>query len=213
MLGLHCCLGFSLVAASGGLSLFVVLGLHAVWGFSCFGADFPGGSDGKASVYNVGDLGLIPGPGRFPGEGNGNPLQYPCLENPMDGGAWCRLLSLGSQRVGYDWVTSLSFFLLFWSMSSRRVGFHSCRQWVEYWWLPGSRAQAQKLRPRGLVAPQYLESSRTRDRTGVPRIQGPINIYWATREVPPQHFSTPSLCMRYLRCSWSAPRSRTSIPA
>ena len=51
-------------------------------------ADFPGGSDGKASVYNVGDLGLIPGLGRSPGEGNGNPLQEYCLENPMDGGAW-----------------------------------------------------------------------------------------------------------------------------
>ena len=62
--------------------------------------DFPGGSDSKASVYNVGDLGLIPGSGRFPGEGNGNPLQYSCLENPMVGGAWCRLLSMGSQRVG-----------------------------------------------------------------------------------------------------------------
>jgi len=50
--------------------------------------DFPGGSDGKASVYNVGDLGSIPGSGRSPGEGNGTPLQYYCLENPMDGGAW-----------------------------------------------------------------------------------------------------------------------------
>ena len=49
----------------------------------------PYGSDGKASVYNVGDLGSIPGSGRFPGEGNGNPLQYCCLENPMDRGAWC----------------------------------------------------------------------------------------------------------------------------
>ena len=48
--------------------------------------DFPGGSDGKASVYNAGDPGLIPGWGRSPGEGNGNPLQYSCLENPMDGG-------------------------------------------------------------------------------------------------------------------------------
>ena len=47
--------------------------------------DFPGGSDGKASVYNVGDLGSIPGSGRIPGEGNGNPLQYSCLENPTDG--------------------------------------------------------------------------------------------------------------------------------
>ena len=49
---------------------------------------FPGGSDGKASVYNARDPGLIPGSGRSPGEGNGNPLQYYCLENPMDRGAW-----------------------------------------------------------------------------------------------------------------------------
>ena len=46
------------------------------------GSDFPGGSDGIVSVYNVGD------PGSSPGEGNGNPLQYYCLENPMDRGAW-----------------------------------------------------------------------------------------------------------------------------
>ena len=50
--------------------------------------DFPGGSDGKASAYNAGDPGLIPGSGRSPGEGNGNPLQYSCLENLMDRGAW-----------------------------------------------------------------------------------------------------------------------------
>ena len=46
------------------------------------------GSDGKASAYNAGDPGSIPGLGGSPGEGNGNPLQYSCLENPMDGGAW-----------------------------------------------------------------------------------------------------------------------------
>ena len=49
---------------------------------------FPGGSEVKASACNVGDLGSIPGSGRSPGEGNGNPLQYSCLENPMEGGAW-----------------------------------------------------------------------------------------------------------------------------
>ena len=53
-----------------------------------FGVDFPGGSEGKASVYNPGDPDLIPGLGRSPGERNGNPLQYYCLENPMDRGAW-----------------------------------------------------------------------------------------------------------------------------
>ena len=49
---------------------------------------FPGGSDGKASDYNAEDPGSIPGLARSSGEGNGNPLQYSCLENPMDGGAW-----------------------------------------------------------------------------------------------------------------------------
>ena len=49
---------------------------------------FPGSSDGKVSAYNAGDLGSIPGSGRCPGEGNDNPLQYSCLENPMDQEAW-----------------------------------------------------------------------------------------------------------------------------
>ena len=49
---------------------------------------FPGGSEVKASACNTEDLDSIPGLGRFPGEGNGNPLQYSCLENPMDRGAW-----------------------------------------------------------------------------------------------------------------------------
>ena len=49
---------------------------------------FPGSSDGKVSACNVGDLGSIPGSGRSPGEGNGNPLQYSYLENSMDGGDW-----------------------------------------------------------------------------------------------------------------------------
>ena len=49
---------------------------------------FPGSLDGKASAYDAGDPGSIPGLGRSPGEGNGNPLQYSWLENPMDRGAW-----------------------------------------------------------------------------------------------------------------------------
>ena len=50
--------------------------------------DFPGGSDGKESACSTGDLGLIPGSGRSAGEENSNPLQYSCLENPMDRRAW-----------------------------------------------------------------------------------------------------------------------------
>ena len=49
---------------------------------------FTGGSEAKASASNAGDLGWIPGSGKSPGEGNGNPLQYSCLENSIDGGAW-----------------------------------------------------------------------------------------------------------------------------
>ena len=56
------------------------------------------GSDGKESACNAGDLGSIPGPGRSPGGGNGNPLQYSCLENSMDRGAW-RATVHRSQRV------------------------------------------------------------------------------------------------------------------
>ena len=48
----------------------------------------PGGSDGKESAYSVGDPGSVPGSGRCPGEGKGYPLQYSCLENFMDRGAW-----------------------------------------------------------------------------------------------------------------------------
>ena len=63
--------------------------------------DFPGGSDGKESACNAEDLGLIPGLGRSPGEGNGYSLQYSCLENSMDRGAWCAIV-LGVQRVRLD---------------------------------------------------------------------------------------------------------------
>ena len=63
---------------------------------------FPSGSDGKESAHNVGDLGSIPGLGRSPGEGAGNPLQYSCLENSMDSGAWWTIQFMRSQRVGQD---------------------------------------------------------------------------------------------------------------
>ena len=62
---------------------------------------FPGGSDGKESACNAGDTGLIPGSGISPGEGNGNPLQYSCLENSMDRGIWWATVH-GVARVGQD---------------------------------------------------------------------------------------------------------------
>ena len=74
--------------------------------------DFPGGSDCKASAYNVGDLGSIPGSGRPPGEGNGNSLQYSCLENPMKRGAWYATVHgvRKSQTQLSDFIFFLSFF-------------------------------------------------------------------------------------------------------
>ena len=79
---------------------------------SCLG--FPGGSEVKASACNTGDLGSVPGLGRSPGEGNGNPLQYSCLKNPMDGEAWWATI----HGVAKSWTrlsdfTSLHFYLLF----------------------------------------------------------------------------------------------------
>ena len=70
-----------------------------------------GGSDGKASAYNVGDLGSIPGLGRSPGEGYSTTLQYSCLENPMDGGAWLAIVpGVTKSRTGLsDFATYLSY--------------------------------------------------------------------------------------------------------
>ena len=70
--------------------------------------DFPGGSDGKESACNAGDLGSIPGWGRSPGEGNGNPLQYSCLENSMDRGAWSAII----HGVAKSWTQLSDFTLL-----------------------------------------------------------------------------------------------------
>ena len=62
---------------------------------------FPSDSDSKESFCNAGDLGLIPGSGKSPGEGHGNPLQSSCLDNSMDRGAWKATVH-GSQRVGHN---------------------------------------------------------------------------------------------------------------
>ena len=79
--------------------------------FSCLCAKrqmrmgFPGGSAGKEFACNAGDLGLIPGLGRFPGEGNGNPLQYSCLENSMDWRAWWAAVHGVAEAGMIEWWT------------------------------------------------------------------------------------------------------------
>ena len=91
--------------------------------------DFPGGSDGKESACNVGDLDLIPGLGRLPGEGKGYPLQYSGLEK-----------SMGSQRVRHDWTTcSLS-------LGKYRTKFHIVPLYITIKFLVGvSISNSQKL--------------------------------------------------------------------
>ena len=82
-----CILLFMICPSCTSRQVFVVpcsLFVFCSWGDVCPGVS----SDGKASAYSAGDPGSIPGSGRSPGEGNGNPLQYSCLENPMDRGAW-----------------------------------------------------------------------------------------------------------------------------
>ena len=74
-----------------------------IWTIETSGG-FPSGSDGKESACNTGDLDSVPESGRSPGEGNGNPSQYSCLENAMDKGAWQATVH-GVTRVGHDLVT------------------------------------------------------------------------------------------------------------
>ena len=74
----------------------------------CLG--FPGGSEGKAPAHHAGDPGSIPGSGSSPGEGNGNPLQYSCLENPMDGRTWWATVhGVAKSRTRLSELTSLHY--------------------------------------------------------------------------------------------------------
>ena len=89
------------------------------------GMRLPCGSEGKASACSAGDLGSIPGSGRSPGEGNGNPLQYSCLENPMDRGAWRATVHEVAESQ-----TRLSNF-----MHTHTTGIEVTTHWRHRWWI------------------------------------------------------------------------------
>ena len=88
---------------------------------------FPGGSEGKASACSAGDLGLIPGLRRSPGEGYGNPLQYSCLENPMDGRAW--QATVHGNAKSQTRLSNFTFFSI--RVFSNESALHI--RWPKYW--------------------------------------------------------------------------------
>ena len=95
----------------------------------CWPLGFPGGSDGKASVYDAGDPGSIPGSGRSAGEGNGNPLQYYCLENPMNRRAWwVTVHGVAKSRTG---LSDFTYLLI--QMKPQRID-----GWYPWWWPMGT---------------------------------------------------------------------------
>ena len=94
----HLCLAF--VASSDWATVIC----HVIWCFLI-------GSGGKESACNVGDLSLIPGSGRSPGEGNGNPHQYSCLENPMDGGVW--QATVNGIAKSWTWLSDFTFIIMY----------------------------------------------------------------------------------------------------
>ena len=95
---------------------------------------FPGGSDSKASACNAGDQGSIPGSGRSPGEGNGNPLQYPWLENPMDRGAWqATVHGVAKSRT---WLSDFTFTFL---LDSTYMWYHVMIHFLDQCWYSNCR--------------------------------------------------------------------------
>ena len=111
------------------------------------GSCFPGGLDGKASVCNAGDQGLIPVLGRSPGEGNGNPLQYSCLESPMDRGAWWAAVhGVAKSRTR---LSDFTFTLPFHAMEKEMATHSSILAWRIPWMEEPGRLQSTGLQKVG----------------------------------------------------------------
>ena len=107
--------------------------------WSIIALGFPGGSDGKKSACNVGNPGLIPGLGRSPGEGNGNPLQYSCLEDPMDRGAWWATVhgvtKSWTQQSGWAHTDKYCICKMQWNIHHISKVFQVWFNWWKYWML------------------------------------------------------------------------------
>ena len=107
-------------------------------GLKEFNANYwpPIGFPCKETTCQTRDVGSIPRLGRSPGEGNGNPLQYSCLENPMDRGSWQTLQSMELQRIGYNLVTK----------QQQHMAFHRGNR-AAFWMLPGGSVEGARLIP------------------------------------------------------------------
>ena len=126
---------------------------------------FPGGSFGKESAWNAGDLGSIPGLGRFPGEGNGNPLQYSCLKNSMDRRAWLATVHevTKSQTVTNTFVVA--------TRSGKQT--HSeeqCRQWSAVYYTSEPKAESPLSQGPQPVFVKTLYTLSVRAQTHLPKI-------------------------------------------
>ena len=151
---------------------------------------FPGGSECKECAYKAGEPGSVLGLGRFPGEENGNPLQYSCLENPMDGEPG-RLQSMWSQRVRHDWVTSLSdffqllihiwLFAIVWTVAHQTPLSMGC-----------SRQEYRSGLP--LPPPGNLPNPRTEPRSS-------HLLHWQMDSLPLSHLGNPRCIMVYHYCN------------
>ena len=128
------------------------------------------GSDGEASAYSARDPGSIPGSGRSPGEGNGNPLQYFCLENPMDRGAW------GSQRVGHDGATSVCVCVscIQWKQKDRVCLLHPTRTLLNYFKCNDSLGAHHKIKNCFI----FLTKNQNWEGTWWFKLQGGFGMCW-----------------------------------
>ena len=123
---------------------------------------FPGGSAVENPPAYAGDTGLIPSSGRSPGGGNAHPLQYSCLENPMDRGAW-RATAMGSQRVRHDWTCTYRFVWPDYTRYFKRVFSFDLQDWFGSW-LFYSCGGLNILRNVAEITKQWIGAVRTENR-------------------------------------------------